>query len=147
MVVLGRLCVQHWQCKACHTNASLLPLGVTSRQRPQSFWRLAIQLYGVACQLPGVAGRHWPIEHPFKAAKQESGLDDYEAQSTIGWYRHVTLALLAVMQAADLAYSEGLPSYTGVAATSGWHNVAMTAGNDRGMTCNCSIGPPATLST
>ena len=43
----------------------------------------------------------WHIEHAFEAAKQETGLDDYEVRSVHGWYRHVTLALLA----ADLAAS------------------------------------------
>ena len=37
LVVLGRLCVQRWQCKACLGSASPLPPGVTSRQRPQTF--------------------------------------------------------------------------------------------------------------
>ena len=49
-----------------------------------------------------VAGRRWCIEHAFEAAKQEVGLDDYEVRSADDWYRHVTLALLAVVRAADL---------------------------------------------
>ena len=57
--------------------------------------------------LVGVAGRRWSIEHAFEAAKQETGLDDYEVRSAHGWYRHVTLALwalalLAVVRAAAL---------------------------------------------
>jgi len=55
-----------------------------------------------------VAGSRWCIEHAFEAAKQETGLDDYEVRNAYGWYRHVTLApwalaLLAVVRAADLA--------------------------------------------
>ena len=58
--------------------------------------------------LVAVAGSRWCIEHAFEAAKQETGLDDYEVRSAHGWYRHVTLALwalalLAVVRAADLA--------------------------------------------
>ncbi len=61
--------------------------------------------------LVAVAGRRWPIEHAFEAAKQETGLDDYEVRSAHGWYRHVTLALwalalLAAVRAADLARPE-----------------------------------------
>ena len=37
LVVLGRLQVQRWQCKACLGSASPLPPGVTARQRPQAF--------------------------------------------------------------------------------------------------------------
>ena len=40
------------------------------------------------------AGNRWPIGHTFEAAKQESGLDDHEVRSAVGWYRHMTLALL-----------------------------------------------------
>ena len=42
-----------------------------------------------------VAGRRWTIEVAFEAAKGEVGLDQYEVRSWTGWYRHVTLALLA----------------------------------------------------
>jgi SRSO17 transposase len=42
-----------------------------------------------------VAGARWAIEECFEQAKQETGLDQYEVRSWIGWHRHVTLALLA----------------------------------------------------
>ncbi len=45
LVVLGRLQVQRWQCKACHGSDSPLPPGVTSRQRPQAFRELVMSLY------------------------------------------------------------------------------------------------------
>ena len=51
----------------------------------------------------GAEVRRWLIKHAFEAAKQETGLDDYEVRSAHGWYRHVTLALLAVVRAADRA--------------------------------------------
>jgi SRSO17 transposase len=41
------------------------------------------------------AGRRWTIETAFEAAKQEAGLDEYEVRSWRGWYRHITLSLLA----------------------------------------------------
>lgn len=45
--------------------------------------------------LAQVAGRRWAIEAGFEAAKQECGLDEYEARSWQAWHRHITLALLA----------------------------------------------------
>ena len=41
------------------------------------------------------AGARWSIEGGFESAKQEAGLADYEVRSRTGWYRHVTLSLLA----------------------------------------------------
>jgi SRSO17 transposase len=46
-------------------------------------------------QLARVAGTRWAIEESFETAKSEVGLDQYEVRSWQGWYRHVTLALLA----------------------------------------------------
>lgn len=42
-----------------------------------------------------VAGRRWEIEVAFEAAKGQCGLDQYEVRRWQGWYRHITLALLA----------------------------------------------------
>ncbi len=41
------------------------------------------------------AGRRWTIEEAIEQAKGEVGLDQYEVRSWRGWYRHVTLCLLA----------------------------------------------------
>jgi SRSO17 transposase len=41
------------------------------------------------------AGRRWAIETCFESAKQEVGLNDYEVRSWEGWYRHMTLCLVA----------------------------------------------------
>jgi SRSO17 transposase len=46
--------------------------------------------------LARVTGRRWAIEECFEVAKQEVGLADDESRSRHGWYRHVTLAMLAV---------------------------------------------------
>ena len=46
--------------------------------------------------LVGAAGARWSIECCFEAAKQETGLDEYEVRSWPGWYRHVTLSMLAL---------------------------------------------------
>jgi SRSO17 transposase len=42
-----------------------------------------------------VAGVRWAIEESFQCAKGEVGLDHYEVRRRPGWYRHITLALLA----------------------------------------------------
>jgi SRSO17 transposase len=64
-----------------------------------------------------VAGRRWSIEAAIEEAKGEVGLNQYEVRRWTGWYRHVTLALLAhaylaVTRATAAAASEkkGAPS-------------------------------------
>jgi SRSO17 transposase len=42
-----------------------------------------------------VAGTRWAIEDGFQQAKTEVGLDHDEVRRWPGWYRHITLALLA----------------------------------------------------
>jgi SRSO17 transposase len=37
----------------------------------------------------------WQIECCFQQAKTEVGLDHYQVRKWPGWYRHITLALLA----------------------------------------------------
>jgi SRSO17 transposase len=58
-------------------------------------------------ELIRVAGARWAIEECFQAAKNECGLDQYEVRRYPGWYRHITLAMLAhaflAVQAADAA--------------------------------------------
>lgn len=41
------------------------------------------------------AGRRWTIEEAIEQAKGEVGLDQYEVRSWRGWYRHITLSMLA----------------------------------------------------
>lgn len=42
-----------------------------------------------------VVSSRWAIEECFQAAKNECGLDEYEVRRYIGWYRHISLAMLA----------------------------------------------------
>jgi len=42
-----------------------------------------------------VAGTRWAVEESLQTAKGEVGMDQYEARTWTGWYRHITLALLA----------------------------------------------------
>src|SRR3954471_11952086 len=46
-------------------------------------------------ELVRVARTRWAIEECFESAKGEVGLDHYEVRRWPGWYRHITLALLA----------------------------------------------------
>ncbi|WP_439650308.1 IS701 family transposase [Glycomyces amatae] len=41
------------------------------------------------------AGARWAIEECFQAAKGECGLDHYQVRRWEGWYRHITMAMLA----------------------------------------------------
>lgn len=55
------------------------------------------------------AGARWTIEDTIKLAKGQVGLDHYEVRSWHGWYRHVTLALLALAALAVGAAKKGDP--------------------------------------
>jgi len=46
-------------------------------------------------ELVEVVGQRWQIEESFEIAKGEFGLDHYEVRSWKGWYRHITLVMLA----------------------------------------------------
>lgn len=88
------------------------PVGrwMLARRSPAGDREIAYYLaYGPAdtdvAELIRVAGSRWAIEECFQAAKNETGLDQYEVRRYPGWYRHVTLAMLAhaflAVQAAD----------------------------------------------
>ena len=40
-------------------------------------------------------GTRWTVEQCFQEGKGEVGLDHYEVRSWHGWYRHITLCMLA----------------------------------------------------
>ena len=46
-------------------------------------------------ELARVAGSRWANEECFEEAKGQVGLDQYEVRRWDGWYRHITLAMLA----------------------------------------------------
>ena len=49
------------------------------------------------------ARARWAIEECFQAAKNEAGLDHYQARHYDAWYRHVTLSMLAHADLAAMA--------------------------------------------
>lgn len=57
------------------------------------------------CELVRVIGSRWPIEECFEAAKQQAGLDQYQFRLYPAWYRHITLAMLALTFLAVLRHA------------------------------------------
>ena len=49
-----------------------------------------------------MAGERWRSEQSFALAKAEVGLDAYEVRRWDGWYRHMTLAMVALAYLAVL---------------------------------------------
>lgn len=47
-------------------------------------------------ELVRAVGSRWPVEECFEAAKQEAGLDQYQVRRYDAWYRHITMAMLAL---------------------------------------------------
>jgi SRSO17 transposase len=46
-------------------------------------------------RLAQVGAMRWPIETEFQINKGETGLDEYEVRTWLGWQHHITMALLA----------------------------------------------------
>jgi SRSO17 transposase len=46
-------------------------------------------------RLAQVGAMRWPIETEFQTEKGETGLDEYEVRTWLGWLHHITMALLA----------------------------------------------------
>jgi SRSO17 transposase len=90
-------------------------------------------------ELVRVAGTRWVIEASLEEAKDELGLDQYEVRSWTGWYRHVTLvllahALLAVIQA-RLGADQPPPSKKGLALLPSKPNSLAAFKAGRGLSC------------
>ena len=51
------------------------------------------------------SGARWHIEEDLENAK-DLGLDHYEVRSFVGWYRHITLVLLALAYLAGICATE-----------------------------------------
>lgn len=45
--------------------------------------------------LAQVGAMRWPVETEFQTEKGETGLDEYEVRTWLGWHHHITMALLA----------------------------------------------------
>ena len=74
----------------------LVRRAVTDDPDPElAFYRCAGPADTPPAQLITVAGTRWAIEESFQTAKNEAGLDHYQARHYPAWYRHITLAMLA----------------------------------------------------
>jgi SRSO17 transposase len=60
-----------------------------------AFYRVFAPADTSLAEMARVAGARWSIEEGFERAKGEVGLDQYEVRRWDGWYRHITLCLLA----------------------------------------------------
>ena len=61
-------------------------------------------------ELVRVAGTRWAIEECFEEAKGQVGLDQYEVRRWDGWYRHITLAMLAHAYLAVVRHQASVPA-------------------------------------
>ena len=64
-------------------------------------------------ELVRVAGTRWAIEECFEEAKGQVGLDQYEVRRWDGWYRHITLAMLAHAYLSVIRHQATLQDTTG----------------------------------
>jgi SRSO17 transposase len=70
-----------------------IPAGAKS---PELAYVLVFARKGTALQeMVQVIGTRWTVEQCFEVGKGEVGLDEYEVRSWQGWYRHITLCMLA----------------------------------------------------
>ncbi len=64
-------------------------------------------------ELARVVGRRWAIEECFEEAKGQVELDKYEVRPWDGWYRHITLAMLAYAYLAVTRYQASAQGCSG----------------------------------
>jgi SRSO17 transposase len=69
-----------------------------SIEKPQdvAFYRVFCKENTSLTEMVQVAGQRWSVEQCFQLAKGETGLDQYEVRKWKGWYRHITLSMLAL---------------------------------------------------
>jgi SRSO17 transposase len=75
--------------------AALLLRRSLSDPDEQAYYRVFAPAGTPLTTLVQVAGCRWTIETGFEEAKGNVGLDHYEVRNWAGWYRHITLAMLA----------------------------------------------------
>ncbi len=68
----------------------------TGAEPPDLAYVLVFARRGTTLQeMVQVIGARWTVEQCFEVGKGEVGLDEYEVRSWQGWYRHITLCMLA----------------------------------------------------
>jgi hypothetical protein len=105
--------LHRWQNDGCHF--LLIRRCIDDPQEKAYYFVFAPK--GITLQeLVQAIGARWHIEEDFENSK-DLGLDEYEVRSWIGWYRHVTLVLLAHAYLAGICAAERFS--TGMASSSG----------------------------
>src|SRR5204863_7690293 len=59
-------------------------------------------------KIVSVVGARWHVEEDLQATK-DLGLDQYEVRKYIGWYRHITLVMLAAAFLVSICVQESYP--------------------------------------
>lgn len=77
------------------------------RREERAYYLVYAPVGTALVEMVRVAGARWTIEEVFKLAKGQVGLDQYEVRSWQGWYRHITLALLALALLVSAAAPKG----------------------------------------
>lgn len=77
------------------TRSWLLVRRSTSDPTERAFYLARAPRETSTADLARVAGVRWAIEETFQTAKGEVGLDHYQVRRYDGWYRHITLSMLA----------------------------------------------------
>ncbi len=68
----------------------------TGAEPPDLAYMLVFARRGTTLQeMVQVIGTRWTVEQCFEVGKGEVGLDEYEVRSWHGWYRHITLCMVA----------------------------------------------------
>jgi SRSO17 transposase len=75
------------------------------------------------------AGARWTIDDMFKLAKGQVGLDHYEVRSWQGWYRHITLALVAFAALTIGARKKGRPTAPATSLSRSRKSAACSSGS------------------
>ncbi|MGX1117416.1 hypothetical protein RKD37_002779 [Streptomyces ambofaciens] len=98
-------------------------------------------LQAAVADLVRIAGCRWKVEECFQSAKNECGPDQYEVRRYVGWYRHITLVMLAHAFLTVLAGQERKKG-----APSGTHPTPWTSDRPKFDVC-WQLGPAAALRT
>lgn len=67
-----------------------------TKKREMAYYRVFAPKDTMLTTMVRVAGSRWPIEECFERAKGEVGLDQYQVRLWPAWYRHMTLAMMAL---------------------------------------------------
>ncbi|MER7199695.1 hypothetical protein [Streptomyces sp. CB01635] len=78
----------------------------TTRPDEIAYYLASAPLDATVADLARIAGCRWKIEECLQSAKNDCGLDQYEVRRYVGWYRHITLVMLAHIFLAAMAVQE-----------------------------------------